>query len=123
MGILSIHGLHDTCALCWRMQKRRADDVHSSRITLSPKITVSNSPFSIKRFRMVRQGLLRALASKAHTPILPITFAFLSRSFSSASAVLLALDDIDDRFALEAFFGGDEGKASGRATTGRRTFA
>ena len=54
-------------------------------MTLSPKITVSNSPFSINRFRIVRQGLLRAFASRAQTPIRPITLDLRSRSLSWAS--------------------------------------
>ncbi|KAH3679799.1 hypothetical protein WICPIJ_008533 [Wickerhamomyces pijperi] len=44
----------------------------SSRMTLSPKITVSNSPFSINLLRICLHGLLRTLASMAQTPILPI---------------------------------------------------
>lgn len=85
-------------------------------MTLSPNITVSNSPFSISRFRIVLQGLLRAFASKAQTPILPITFAFLSRSFSCASNELLALDETDERLVgvpgTGVVFGGEEADTS-----------
>ncbi|KAH3665000.1 hypothetical protein OGATHE_003815 [Ogataea polymorpha] len=44
----------------------------SSNITLSPNMTVSNSPFSIKRFKICLHGLLSTLLSIAHTPMIPI---------------------------------------------------
>jgi hypothetical protein len=72
----------------------------SSNITLSPKITVSNSPFSINLFKIVRHGLLRAFASNAHTPILPITFDFRSRSLSWASKEAIPAEDADERFVI-----------------------
>lgn len=87
------------------LEQIRAGSLHSSRITLSPKITVSNSSFSINRFKIVRHGLLLAFASNAHTPILPMTLALRSLSFSCASDILSAmvvLDDTEDLFVLRA---------------------
>ena len=57
-----------------REKKKRGCNsyLHSSRMTLSPKITVSNSPCSMSLFKMCLQGLLRAFESMAQTPILPI---------------------------------------------------
>lgn len=67
-------------------------------------MTVSNSPFSISLLRIVRQGLLRAFASNAQTPILPNTLAFCSCSFSNASVVdsvwSVCTDDMDDLCVL-----------------------
>ena len=50
----------------------------SSRMTLSPKTTTSNSLFWIRRFRMFRLGLLRALMSRAQTPMTPRGAGFCS---------------------------------------------
>ncbi len=38
---------------------------------MSPNTTTSNSPFWIRRFKMFLLGLLRALMSRAQTPITP----------------------------------------------------
>ena len=48
----------------------------SSRITLSPKTMTSNSPFPCRRVSMFLLGRLRALTSRAQTPILPMTGVF-----------------------------------------------
>lgn len=50
--------------------------IASSSITLSPKITVSNSPVSMSRLRIRLQGFESALASMAQTPIVPIFGSF-----------------------------------------------
>jgi hypothetical protein len=43
----------------------------SSKMTLSPKMTTSNSPVDSSLFRMFLLGLLRALVSRAQTPMTP----------------------------------------------------
>ena len=62
-------------------------------------MTVSNSPFSINLLRIVRQGLLRAFASNAHTPMRPITLDLRSRSRSWASNDAATVELADARFA------------------------
>ena len=63
-----------------RKSQEGHDSTGSSRMTLSPKMTVSKSPFAINLLRTLRQGLERAyfrggclgvfctFASSAHTP-------------------------------------------------------
>jgi len=49
----------------------------SSRMTLSPKMmTLNSSSFPTKRLRMLREGLERALLSKAQIPMVPILLGF-----------------------------------------------
>lgn len=67
------------------MHDQYRNDAPSSRMTLSPKTMTSNSPLGWSRVRIFRLGLLRALASSAHTPILPIRGAFADRSVSMPS--------------------------------------
>lgn len=43
----------------------------SSRMTLSPKTTTSNSRLAMIRFKILRLGLLRALTSSAQMPMTP----------------------------------------------------
>ena len=57
----------------------------SSSITLSPKMMTSNSPFEMSRLSMFRLGLLRALESRAQTPIMPME-DFLSAALLSLTA-------------------------------------
>lgn len=51
----------------------------SSRMILSPKMTTSKS-FSLPTslFKILREGLLRALESRAQMPMVPILFGFRS---------------------------------------------
>jgi hypothetical protein len=98
--------------------------IPSSRMTLSPNTMTSNSPFDCKRVRIFWLGLLRALTSRAQTPILPTVGSFAAhfqlatviqrkvaskRFLRSASLVELAavlplnllgvrLEDLADRF-------------------------
>lgn len=52
--------------------------ISSSKMTLSPKTTMSNSLFAMSLFRMCRLGLLLALTSRAQTPITPKGAGFCS---------------------------------------------
>ena len=51
-----------------RKSQEGHDSMGSSRITLSPKMTVSKSSVTMSLFRTFRQGFERAFASMAQTP-------------------------------------------------------
>jgi hypothetical protein len=51
----------------------------SSRMTLSPKTTTSNSRLAMIRFKILRLGLLRALISSAQIPMTPHGAGLASR--------------------------------------------